>query len=109
MLQKPGLHITEPFSQVLHSESEEDAIVCGYIIQARQGTPLSISEFIELACVFAEKEEDGRFSRHFTCSFVRRHSSQFCMKTGTITSPTRRLETLQKATEDFIEKQPVCS
>ena len=84
------------------SEEEEKALVTVCLLYARQGTPLTIYDFLELASHFAKMEEGHLFSRHFALSFIARHSDALCKRKGKLTSPTRSYEAMQQKTEEFI-------
>ena len=73
------------------------------VFHARQGIPLTYEEFIDIATLFAKRDEDHRFSREFVKGFVKRHESVLCGGGGKITSPTRCLETTQEKTKEFID------
>ncbi len=84
------------------TEEEEKALVTVCLLYARQGTPLTITEFIVLASNFAGRDESHYFSRHFVSSFVSRHSDSLSVRTGKLTSPTRIYEAMRQKTEEFI-------
>ena len=86
------------------SEEEEQALVCACIIYSRQGTPLTIDSFIQLASFFANKDEKHPFSRHFCYSFLERHSAEICLKSGKLTSPTRCSKVMREKTLEFIAR-----
>jgi len=86
------------------SEKEEKLLELMCVIHDRQGTPLSYSDFIDIASIFAQKDKKRPFSVRFVKGFVRRHSDVLCMKRGKLTSPTRCLRTTREKTLDFISK-----
>ena len=81
---------------------EEDAIAAICIKNARQGTPLTIPDFIEMLSRYKNFPDGHRFSRHFVSDFVDRHSSLLKIGAGKVTSPTRSLDNMDKLTEKFI-------
>ena len=86
------------------SEEEEQALVCACILYARQGTPLTLEAFNEIASFFAGKKDGDHFSEHFCRDFVDRHTSEIVFRSGKITSPTRSLKVMLQKTEEFIAK-----
>ena len=82
---------------------EEKALVVVCQLYARQGTPLTIIDFIQLANHVAKKKEGKSFSRHFVDDFVERYSSVLCKKKGKLTSPKRCYEAMKEKTYEFIE------
>ena len=85
------------------SMEEEIALVVVCQLYARQGTPLSVIDFIKLASHFAKKEEGKLFSRHFVDDFIDRHDDVLCKAKGKLTSPTRCYETMKEKTYEFID------
>ena len=71
------------------SEKEEKLLELMCVIHDRQGTPLSYSDFIDIASIFAQKDKKRPFSVRFVKGFIRRHSDVLCMKRGKFTSLTR--------------------
>ena len=86
------------------SEEEEQALVCACIVYLRQGTPLTIGAFIDIASFFAQKDDKHLFSRHFCYSFLERHASEICLKSGKLTSPTRCSKVMLQKTKEFITR-----
>ena len=80
----------------------EEALVVVCIIHARQGTPLSKSEFIILASKFAKKKAGEFFTAKFVKGFIHRHRDQLSMKPGKSMSPTRSFEAMQDKTLEFV-------
>ena len=80
----------------------EEALVTACIIHARQGTPLTKSEFIELASRFVKKKEGQFFTKGYVKGFLSRHSDELCMKPGKTLSSTRNYEQMQTKTLDFV-------
>ncbi len=80
----------------------EDVLVTVYIIHARQGTPLTRAEFVDLANKFAKREEDHFFTKGFVKTFVDRHRDQLSEKPGKSMSPTRSFEDMQDKTLEFV-------
>ena len=76
-------------------------LVCACQVFARQGTPLTVPVFAELATNLAGNRKK-KFSRHFVSNFISRHSSELTADNGKITSPTRSLETMLALTKEFI-------
>ena len=64
-----GLTSKTHFARFAFSEEEEQALVCAYIVYSRQGSPLTIDAFIDIASFFAHKDDEHRFSRHFLLIF----------------------------------------
>ena len=85
------------------SEEEEQALVTLCLMYARQSMPLTLKDFIELASIYAKKEEGEFFSYAFVSDFVGRHSDVLKKKKGKVTSPQRCIEAMQKNTKDFVE------
>ena len=77
---------------------------CTSLIYARQGTPFTVPIFAEVARIFAERDEEHPFSRHFVADFVARHHTELSMDCGKITSPTRRSDIMLQMTQDFIDQ-----
>ena len=71
------------------SEKEEKLLEMICVIHARQGIPLSYSDFIDLASIFAKKDKKHRFSRKFVQGFISRHHTVLLSGRGKITSPLR--------------------
>ena len=86
------------------SEKEEKLLELMCVIHDRQGTPLSYSDFVDIASIFAQKDKKRPFSVRFVKGFVRRHSDVLCTKRGKLTSPTHCLRTTREKTLDFISK-----
>ena len=75
------------------SDREEELLEAVCVAYARQGIPLTIEEFFDLATIFVKKEEDRRFSRSFVTGFIKPHDTVLCCNTGKITLPARCLGT----------------
>ena len=60
--------------------------------------PLTIKDFIELASLYAKKEEGHYFSFSFVSKFVKQHSDVLKKNQGKVTSPRRCIEAIQKNT-----------
>ena len=84
------------------SEKEEKLLEMICVIHARQGIPLTYSDFIDVASIFAKKDKKRPFSRKFVDGFINRHKDVLCKKRGKITSPTRCLGTTQEKIKEFI-------
>ena len=62
------------------SEEEEQALVCACIVYSRQGTPLTMKAFNDIASFFAGRDDKHHFSHHFCDSFLDRHAAEICLK-----------------------------
>ena len=95
---------TSPYRSLKYafSEEEEKLLEAVCVIHARGGRALSVSDFIELASIFAGRDEKHHFSPQFVRSFVKRHKDVLFLDNGEITSPTRCLCSTQEKTEEFI-------
>jgi len=70
---------------------------------SKNGRAPSMPDYIELASIFAGRDENHRFSRQFVLSFIERHKEVlFFLDRGEITSPTRCLDTTQEKTQEFV-------
>ena len=56
---REGLTSRRHSLQFAFSEKEEEALVTACIVHARQGTPLTIRDFIQMASFFAPKKKDS--------------------------------------------------
>jgi len=101
---KLGLVSKTHSARFAFSEEEEQALVCACIVYLRQGTPLTIGAFIDIASFFAQKDDKHLFSRHFCYSFLERHPSEICLKSGKLTSPTRCSKVMLQKTKEFITR-----
>ena len=72
--------------------------MCACQVFMRQGTPLTVPVFAELAINLAEKGKKNVF----VSFFISRHWSELTVNNGKITSPTRSLETMLALTKEFI-------
>ena len=95
---------TSPYRSLKYafSEEEEKLLEAVCVIHARGGRALSMPDFIELASIFAGRDENHRFSRQFVLSFIERHKEVLFLDRGEITSPTRCLDSTQEKTQEFI-------
>ena len=64
----------------LARNSRSLATLC--LMYAHQNLPVCFKEFIELASIFAKKEEDKYFSYRFVSDFVDRHTGILLKKNG---------------------------
>ena len=84
------------------TDEEEELLEAVCVIHARAGRALSESDFIELASIFAGRDEKHQFSHQFMLSFIDRHKNVLFRDDGKITSPTRCLDTTQEKTQEFL-------
>ena len=101
---KLGLLSSEHNLRCIFSQEEEQALACACIMYSRQGTPLTVDSFVELANFFAERDDKHQISRRFFYSFRRRHTDDICLKNGKITSPTRSYTLMLRKTKEFIRE-----
>ena len=93
---RSGLTKTGRSLKYAFSEEEEKALVALCLMYARQNMPLTIKDFIELASLYAKKEEGHYFSYSFVSKFVKRYSHVVMKKEGKFISPRRCIEAMQK-------------
>ena len=84
------------------SEKEEMLLEMICVIHAREGIPLSYSDFIDVASIFAKKDKNHPFSRKFVEGFLSRHKDVLTGRRGKITSPICCKGTTREKTMDFI-------
>ena len=96
--------ITSPMHSLHYilSDKEEQAIVALCVKYSNRGEPLTIPDFIELVSRIKCYPKTRRISVHFLSNFVKRNKEHLCMRTGTVTSPSRSSDIMQQLTEDFI-------
>ena len=85
------------------SDKEEELLEAFCVMHARQGTPLTYDEFIDMATTFGKRDEEHRFSPKFVAGFIKRHGTVLHSDRGKITSPARCLGTTQEKTKEFID------
>lgn len=98
--------ITSPMHSLRYilSDKEEKALVAICIKYANRNEPLTIHDIIELVSRYKSYPETQRISRHFVSNFVKRHKKHLCIRTGTVTSPSRSSDVMQTLAEDFISE-----
>ena len=97
-----GLLSSTHSRRYIFSEEEEQALFCACIIYSRQGTPLTMNSFVDIASLFAGRDEEHFLLRHFCSSFLIRHKGEIRFLSGKITSPARCLDTMLQKTNEFI-------
>ena len=102
MASKMSLLSSSHSLQFVFSEEEEQVLVRICIVYARQGSPLTIDGFADLASFLAGRDKNHPLSRHFVYDFVDRHEDEIWTKIGKLTSPKRCLSTMLPMTNKFI-------
>ncbi len=97
-----GLLSSSHSLRFIFSEEEEQMLVLICIVYARQGSPLTIDAFRDLASFLAGRDEMHPISRHFVDKFIERHKEELWARIGKLTSPKRCLSTMLPLTNKFI-------
>jgi len=75
---------------------------CACIVFSRQGTPLTIDAFIEIANIFAERDEEHPITRKYFYGFIKRNCEDVCLRQGKLTSPVRNYKQMLAKTKEFV-------
>jgi len=80
----------------------EEGLVVVCIVHARQGAPLTKSDFLAIASNIVNKKKGEEFSTSFFDDFLSRHKDALVKSHGKVTSKTRCYEQMLQKTEEFI-------
>ena len=94
-----GLLSSSHSLRFIFSEEEEQMLALICIVYARQGSPLTIDAFRDLASFLAEMHP---ISRHFVDNFIECHNDELWARIGQLTSPKRCLSTMLTLSNNFI-------